>query len=179
LQKTQVALLKSWFVLNTAVRGPGIARLSILAGHDDPVAWLHDNLEVGFLDGSEIMSIRLQGTESEANDLKLLVDGVAKAYDKEVVYSEKMQRLMARDAKAKALDTLGKELAEKLADLQALKKELGAESADSPEVQLKQINVDVLTDVFRQLLRGLELDDIESSASPQIRQIQPAVVSPD
>ncbi|HEY2826864.1 MAG TPA: hypothetical protein VGJ04_04630, partial [Pirellulales bacterium] len=42
LQKTQMALLKSHFVLQSALRGPGIASVSVLAGENDPVQWLMD-----------------------------------------------------------------------------------------------------------------------------------------
>jgi hypothetical protein len=37
-QKTQIALLRSYFVMSAAVRDPGIATLPILANRDDQVA---------------------------------------------------------------------------------------------------------------------------------------------
>jgi len=177
LQKSQVELLKSWFVLNAAVRDPGIATLPILAGQSDPVAWLEEHLKVEFLDGSEILSIRLHGTDSEADDLKRLVDAVARAYEKEVVYNEKQRRYIERDAKAKTLDSMGKELSDNLEEWEALKAELKEQSDSSSVLQFKRIQLDVLTDVYRQLLLSLKLDDIEIYAPPRIRQIQPAVVT--
>ena len=48
LKKTQLALLKSDFVLTSAIRKPGIASLSVLAGEPDAVEWLQENLEVEF-----------------------------------------------------------------------------------------------------------------------------------
>src|SRR5262245_37996646 len=48
LKKTQIALLKSKFLLKSALRDPGIASLSLFAGVPDPEEWLQDHLEVSF-----------------------------------------------------------------------------------------------------------------------------------
>ena len=40
--------LQSYYVLQAAVRNPGIASLSVFAGEPDPVQWLQENLEVDF-----------------------------------------------------------------------------------------------------------------------------------
>ena len=61
-QKSLLASLKSWYVFSAAIRDPGITTLPILAGQNDPVAWLSDHLETEFLDGSEILAIRLRKT---------------------------------------------------------------------------------------------------------------------
>src|SRR4051812_20362066 len=47
LKKTQLAV-KSKFLLTAALRDPGIASLSILAGHRDKEEWLQKNLQVEF-----------------------------------------------------------------------------------------------------------------------------------
>jgi hypothetical protein len=178
-QKSQVELLKSFFVINAAIRDPGIATLPILAPLDDPVAWLQKHLEIEFLDGSEILSIRLRGTDSQTDDLKRIVDAVARAYEKEVVYNDRQRRLLIRDTKAKTAEGLAKDITTKMSKVAALKEELGPNSVDSSEVRFKQIEVDVLTDVYRQLRRSLELEEVEFNAPARIRQFQPAVVSPD
>src|SRR6478672_11969573 len=46
LKKTQLALLKSKFVLTAAIRPPGIASLSILARERDKEEWLQEHLDV-------------------------------------------------------------------------------------------------------------------------------------
>src|SRR5215216_1986758 len=46
LKKTQIALLKSKFLLTSALRDPGIASLPVIAGLLDPEEWLQDHLEV-------------------------------------------------------------------------------------------------------------------------------------
>lgn len=113
LQNTQLALLKSNFVLQAAIRDPSVASLSILAGESDPVTWLTDNLEVDFPNRSEILRISLSG-DGLPEDLRQLVDAVAKAYQNEVVYKERQRRLTVRDALAKALDNITDELNRKM-----------------------------------------------------------------
>src|SRR5262245_60942432 len=57
-KKTQLALIKSSFVLTSAIRDPGIASVSVLTGKKDPVAWLQDHLEVEFPENSDILAIK-------------------------------------------------------------------------------------------------------------------------
>src|SRR5829696_1716253 len=57
LKKTQLALLKSKFLLTSALRDPGTAALSILAGERDKEEWLQENLQVEFPQNGEILSI--------------------------------------------------------------------------------------------------------------------------
>ena len=47
-QKTQLALVKSDFVLQGAIRDPAVASLSILASKPDEVAWVAENLDANF-----------------------------------------------------------------------------------------------------------------------------------
>ena len=56
LQKTQLALLKSYFVLQDAVRNPDISSLATIANEDDPIQWLDDSLHVSFPQESEILN---------------------------------------------------------------------------------------------------------------------------
>ncbi len=113
LKKTQLALLKSNFVLTAAIRPPSIASLSALAGHADPVEWLQENLEVDFPQNGEILQIRLSGDELP-DELVQLVDAVAKAYKEEVVNTLRQRRLATRDLLAQNLETLNKDIRNKL-----------------------------------------------------------------
>jgi hypothetical protein len=106
-----------------------------------------------------------------------LVDAVANAYEKEVAYSEKQRRLLTRDVKVRTQANLRKELFEKLEELEALEKELGAGSANSTAVTVRKMDVYVLNDLCRQLIRSIELDDIEANAPERIRMIQRAVIT--
>jgi capsular exopolysaccharide synthesis family protein len=113
LKKTQLALLRSDFVLTSAIRKPGIASLSVLAGEPDAVEWLQENLQVQFPEEGEILSIALAGDEPFATDLVTLVDAVAHAYDTEVLAREKQKKLTTRDLLARSLDNLKEEIGRK------------------------------------------------------------------
>lgn len=110
---TQVALLKSDFVLQAALRDPKIASLPMIRSEDDPVKWLRSHLEVGFRPGSEILAVQMHGNQDDVAQLKQLVDAVVKAYQDDVVYTQRLRVLNTRDALAKAHDRLNDELARK------------------------------------------------------------------
>jgi capsular exopolysaccharide synthesis family protein len=133
LKKTQLALLRSYFVLNAAVRDPGIASLSIFAGQGDPVEWLQGNLRVDFPQQGEILSISLVGSPPE--DLVRLVDAIAKAYRDEVIYEEKQRRLATRDLLARSLENLKKEIGRNWEDYIAIAREAGRPEADARDDQ--------------------------------------------
>jgi capsular exopolysaccharide synthesis family protein len=111
LKKSQLAALKSYFVLQSAVRKPGVTSLSALAG-EDPVEWLMQNLQVQFPQQGEYLSISLSGNYDPA-DLQRLVDAVAKAYQDEVLFREKQKQLGTRDLLARTLDDVNKEIQDK------------------------------------------------------------------
>jgi polysaccharide biosynthesis transport protein len=148
LQKTQLALLKSHFVLQAALRGPGIASLSALAGENDPVQCLMDKLSVNFLQNSEILSITLSGGE-DPEDLRKLVDSVASAYLNEVVFAKDQERLVTRDALAKSLQKISDEIEAKMDAYLSLAKDLGvSEAYDQRDPESEMLTHEV-TDAMR------------------------------
>lgn len=178
-QKSQVEFFKSAFLLNAALREPSVANLPIVSAQGDPASWLADHFEVGYREGSEILYIRMHGTQSEANDLSLIINSVTKAYEKEVIYHEKQKRLAMRDAIFRAANELGERIVKQKTSVENLRKEAAGEGSTSPADELKQIDLEILIEAYRQLRTRLELEDIESFAPSRIRQIQPAFVSPD
>jgi hypothetical protein len=178
-KKTQLAKLRSYYVLSAAVRNPGIASLVVFANQRDPAAWLQDHLETEFVGDSELLAIRLRGPESLRNDIVRIVDEVAKAYEDEVVFADAQTQLTTRDLKAACLKKLQEELANTMQLLHDLKKEVGAGASDNVEIKLRQLELDTLTEMVQETSRSLERDDIEANAPPRIRKVQPAVPSLD
>jgi hypothetical protein len=105
-KKSQIAAIQSHFVLQAALRKPGISTLAILASREDPTAWLADNLTTEFPEEGEYLSISLEGVEEHSADLQQIVDAVAKAYSDEVLFKEKQRRLMGRDVLSSILNKL-------------------------------------------------------------------------
>jgi capsular exopolysaccharide synthesis family protein len=136
LKKTQLALLKSKFLLTAAIRDPGIASLSILAGERDKEGWLQDHLEVEFPQNGEILSISLTGTPPE--DLETLVNAVAEAYKKEVLGNETQRKLTIHDMMEKSLTNLNSEIKHKYEDYLDIAKGMGHTTPDQrdPETEL-------------------------------------------
>jgi polysaccharide biosynthesis transport protein len=89
-QRTQVAMLRSRLVLNSALRDPKVAKLSIVQEQTEPVEWLEKEVEGDFSVAPEILRISMKGDKPE--QLVVLVDAIAQAYRREIVDSEKNQR---------------------------------------------------------------------------------------
>ncbi len=173
-QKTQVALVKSDFVLRAAVRDPAIGSLDMLTGQPDKVAWLAENLEVGFVDDSEILSIRLSSSRGKPEELRQLVDAVAKAYMDEVVYDRRQKDLNNRDMLARGIDSLRQELERKMQ--QVAEQEAKSDGPD-PALGLAQAEVDVLLNLWRELTRQLESMELNTRCAPdRVRKLQDAIV---
>jgi capsular exopolysaccharide synthesis family protein len=142
LKKTQLALLKSNFVLTAAIRNPGIASLSALAGRADPVVWLQDNLVVEFPQNGQILSISLSGNEL-SEDLVALVDAVAKAYKDEVIGEQRQRRLGTRDLLSRNLDQLNSEVKQKLNTYLDIAREQGLPAAQDKDAETELLLRDI------------------------------------
>jgi capsular exopolysaccharide synthesis family protein len=158
LKKTQLALLRSKFVLSSALVNPGIASLSILAKETDKEGWLQEHLDVEFPQNGEILSISLTGKQPE--DLAALVDAVAGAYKKEVLGNERQRKLTIRDMVAKSLENLTGEMKRKMDDYLDIAKGLNRSQTNGadPETDLllrsiadTQGKVETLTSALYQL----------------------------
>lgn len=85
-QRTQVALVKSRFVLNAALRDPEVVSLSLVRDPIDPIGWVQRELVVDFSIAPEILRVALTGDQPE--EMKVLVAKITKAYLDEIVKRE-------------------------------------------------------------------------------------------
>src|SRR3990172_9549923 len=120
LQRTQLAYLKSYFVIQAALRAPGMETLGVLAGEPDKVQWLIDELMPSFQQNSELLSISLTGDSKYAEELRQLVDAVSAAYPNEVVFAEDQRRQVVRDALAKSFVNINQDISNKLEEYNAI-----------------------------------------------------------
>ena len=132
LRRTQLQLLKSHFLLQSALRNPQVAALPVIQSQEDPISWLQNLLEVDFSDGSEVLAIRMHCREDAINDYRAIVDSVAAAYLNEIVFAEDQTRLVHRDALAKSFK-LSAEVESKMGELYDLTKDIEAINKDSPK----------------------------------------------
>jgi succinoglycan biosynthesis transport protein ExoP len=89
-QRTQVALVKSRMVLNTALKRPGVGTLGIVQEHAEPIEWLEKELLADFSLAPEVLRIALSGDNAE--DLKKVVTAIRDAYKSEVLEKERGER---------------------------------------------------------------------------------------
>jgi capsular exopolysaccharide synthesis family protein len=137
LKKSQLSVLRQWFVLNAAVRKPGIASLSALAG-EIPEEWLMERLEVSYPQQGEYLTISLSGSEAP-EDLKLLVNAVADAYADEVVFKDRSRKAGNKDTLNKVLADLNKKINDKSAEYIAIAKE-----SERPQASTRVAGTEIL-----------------------------------
>jgi len=89
-QRTQVAMIKSRLVLNSALRTPKVAQLSVLTKEVEPIEWLEKEIKVDFSTAPEVLRIMMTGDKPE--ELSILVDAICKAYLREIIENGKNQR---------------------------------------------------------------------------------------
>jgi capsular exopolysaccharide synthesis family protein len=95
-RKTQVQLIKSPFVLLSALRRAGIADLKTLQDEkEDQVGWLARSIQVSAPMESEVIQVKLRG--ESAGEVTQIVNAVTQAYLADVVDKEKGDRLERRD----------------------------------------------------------------------------------
>ncbi|MBU6310234.1 MAG: hypothetical protein KJS77_10860, partial [Planctomycetes bacterium] len=160
-RKTQVQLIKSPFVLTSALRRPGISSLTTLNDEPDPVGYLTRHVQVSAPMESEVVQVRMRG--ENAKEVTQLVNAVTQAYLTDVVNKEKSERLQRRD-------TLERKYKENMAEVRAnldtynnLAKSLG--TADSAEVATQRSllldHLGTLRAQLNQTQRDLTLIDAE------------------
>lgn len=160
-RKTQVQLIKSPFVLTSALRRPGISALSTMSDEDDPVGYLMRNVQVSAPMESEVVQVRMRG--ENAKEVTQIVNAVTQAYLNDVVNKEKSDRLQRRD-------TLERKYKENMAEVRAnldtynnLAKSLG--TVDSAEVATQRSllldHLSTLRAQLNQTQRDLTLIDAE------------------
>ncbi|NOX56004.1 MAG: polysaccharide biosynthesis tyrosine autokinase, partial [Planctomycetes bacterium] len=129
-KQTQSILVKSPFVLNAALRQPGIADLPLLkeaeaATGKRPIDWLEDKLKVSS-PATEFLRVSLSGERPD--DLAAVVNAVVQAYLDEVVNADQKRRR----ERLRQLEDVHQELEEGLRTKQAALKRL-AEQLDTTD----------------------------------------------
>ena len=160
-RKTQVQLIKSPFVLTSALRRPGISSLSTLSAADDPVGYLMRNIQVSAPMESEVVQVRMRG--EDAKEVTQIVNAVAQAYLTDVVNKEKSERLNRRDTLERKYKENMAEVRSSLDTYNNLAKSLG--TADTAEVATQRSllldHLGTLRAQLNQTQRDLTLIDAE------------------
>jgi capsular exopolysaccharide synthesis family protein len=147
-QKTQMAMLKSRSVVNTALQQPDIKKLRKVIEQKDLVEWILENLVVQFLGDSEIMEISLGG--DLPSETTALVNAISKAYLEEVVNRDQNARTQRHQRLKELSKTYADLTKSRREDLRKLAQSAG--SGDRQTLVLKQqYAMDHLMTVRREL----------------------------
>ncbi|WP_152054005.1 polysaccharide biosynthesis tyrosine autokinase [Tautonia marina] len=153
-QKTQIAKLKSRVVINAVLQQPNIAKFQMIRAYEDPVLGLLDDLEVGFSNKSELLSIKLSGDEPE--ELAALVNAIKDAYLELRANEDHKDRLARYDrlkalkqqyadllkAKRQAMERLAKTVGTNDRETIALKQQFALQHLATLESELLQVRSD-------------------------------------
>ncbi len=132
--KTQMAMIKSRFVLNAALRRPGVGELSIVRQQKYPVEWLEKVLVIDTYNSPEILRLSIAGDEPQ--ELATLVNAVKDAYLEEVVLAKRKQRIARLADLERIYQDTEKKVRQREERIASLAKQLG--SGDSKALTIKQ-----------------------------------------
>ena len=160
-QSTQLALLKSHFVLNAALARSDISQLdAVVKETPDELAWLSDEIRVTFGGDGEILEVRFDG-EEDPEEIKKIVDAVIEAYTNEVIWNERTRSSVTRESLKTLHTQLRAELAEEMERFETLSKELGASGSASTTAVLSMLANEVRMIQQQIIEKKSELLDIE------------------
>ena len=123
-QGTQRELAKTRFVMIAALRDPEIAKLSIIQKEKQPIEWLMDRIRIVTPKDTEIMRVSLRTESPEAS--VDLVNGMVRAYEKEVITFEHALRQQRLDEVSRIFTEKEGDLRRKRGKLKELAQQLGS-----------------------------------------------------
>ncbi|MCA9258769.1 MAG: hypothetical protein KDA61_06200, partial [Planctomycetales bacterium] len=121
---TQLALLKSQYVLQTAVINPNITVLQAVRDQgqpDDAVLWLYDELRVSFPNEGNILEIRYEGEENP-EDMVKIIDQVVAEYKNQAIEEERKRQIGIRETMEGTLRIHQQKLQRLMEDYESLAK---------------------------------------------------------
>jgi capsular exopolysaccharide synthesis family protein len=128
-RSTQQQMMKTPFVLNTALRKEGISELAELVEAPSAMDWLQNSIKVEFPGNGEIMRASLE-TQNSDSCVKI-INAVVEAYMEEVVLNERNDRLKRLNSLEKVYSEAEQKVRTKRSELRALATALGTSDTDS------------------------------------------------
>jgi capsular exopolysaccharide synthesis family protein len=150
-KNTQAQLLRSPFVLNTALRKPEISKLAMIQREKpNEIAWLQDHLSVSFPGDSEIMQVSL--TDRDPKEVMKVVRAVVEAYKNEVIDKESAKKRGKYSDVTQIYRDKEEATRKKRAALTKLTEDLNTTDKDNLSVQ-QRVAIDLAAESRRELSR--------------------------
>lgn len=166
-RKAQLQLIKSPFVLASALRRPGIANLEALRAEKDQVGWLQARIEAIMGADAEVVQIRMRG--ADRRESQQIVNAVAQAYLSEVVNKGKFDQLARHKV-------ILKKYGEMMAELGALAAEAKLPANGDGDVEARRKKIQQLEDVTNKMALSLEALAAELQTPSRVEAIDVASV---
>ena len=160
-RQTQLQLIKSPFVLTSALRRPGISELSAFAEEPDPIDWLSRNLQAVAPSAAEVVQVKLRG--SSPHDVTQIVNAVTQAYLSDVVTKERSERLARREMLEKKYKENQADVRTRMEQFNNLAKQLGSRDSSEASTQRSLLldHLGTLRTELNQLQRDITAIDTE------------------
>jgi capsular exopolysaccharide synthesis family protein len=128
-RSTQQQMMKTPFVLNTALRKEGVSGLAELVEAPNAIEWLQKSIKIDFPDNGEIMRASVETKNSDS--CVKIINAVVEAYMEEVVLNERNDRLKRLNSLEKVYSEAEQKVRSKRSELRALATALGTSDTDS------------------------------------------------
>lgn len=132
-KQTQAALVTSPYVLNAAIRTPGIQQTAMVSQEANPIGWLEDELNISYPGDSEILRIGIRGENEK--DITKIVDAVMTAYLEEIAHSERTDKTSQLDMLRREEREYMRLIKEKSDVVYKLADELGTADSDAARIR--------------------------------------------
>jgi hypothetical protein len=172
-KRSQIQAIKSPWLLQAALRDPGVSSLPIFAGREDPVAWLQKNIQADFPQQGEILEISLEGARSQMPELKQVVDAVAKAYQDDYMFRDKMARMSE-------LQSAESRMRDMRLIYEARLRAAGTRTESNKDpiaVRLAEVELETAKQQWTDAMKRAELLKVERDAPMRIQQLHQAIGS--
>lgn len=136
--KTQADMIRSWQVLNGAIRDPSITATQILREQIDPIKFLEEELKIELKDGSEIVKLLLSGEDPKA--ITNIVNSILQAYDREVIQEELKKKKYRLQLLEDSIQTMQSDVKKMYGNRQVVK-----EGDKKPKDEITTINPQLAT----------------------------------
>ncbi|MBX7165152.1 MAG: hypothetical protein K1X74_02270 [Pirellulales bacterium] len=164
---SQTVMVTNPFVLNVALRDPRLGQLPLLKAQKDQVQFLRAHIKAEFPGDGQLMRVTMAGDDPTA--IRTIVDGVVRAYLKEVVGQERL----VKDMKYTKLEDV---LQKNRSEIASLRKKLDTVGPDTTHGQQLEDELRTLEEVTDKVAAEVAQLKIELAAPDRVLLLDPATV---
>lgn len=173
---TLVERLTGGQVIRSAINHPEMQKVAFLRAVDDPYEWLRDHLEAEFENDSDILVLRLEGNESEAEQLETVVRLVSDAFTDRLEETERIHLSKDIDKLESERSRVLKEIRVELAELEKYRTDSGEGSSDYVETEVREDQLQTQFELLDQLSKGIKERKFDLQAKPRVMLVEDAYI---